>query len=93
MTLGVLEAVRDLGLEIPSDVSLVSFDHLPWTTIFEPPMTVVAQPVQEIGATAARRLLRRIEDASLPPETIVLRTSIELRGSTGPVPARSVTRG
>ncbi len=93
MTLGVLEAVRDLGLEIPSDVSLVSFDHLPWTTIFEPPMTVVAQPVQEIGGTAARRLLRRIEDASLPPETIVLRTSIELRGSTGPVPAKSVTRG
>jgi len=92
MTLGVLDAVRELDLDIPSDVSLMSFDDLPWTTILKPPLSVVAQPVQEIGVTAARRLLRRIEDASLPPEFIVLRTSIELRGSTGPVPARSAAR-
>jgi LacI family transcriptional regulator len=90
MTMGVLDAVRDLELDLPSDVSLVSFDDLPWTTILRPPLTVVAQPVQEIGATAARRLLQRIEDASQPPEVIVLHTAIELRGSTGPVPAGSV---
>ena len=60
MTLGALDAVRELGLEIPSDMSMVSFDDMPWTTIIRPPLTIVAQPVQEIGATAARLLLQRI---------------------------------
>ena len=85
MTLGVLVAVRELDLDIPADVSLVSFDDLPWTTIVQPPLTVVAQPLQEIGATAARQLLQRIETVDKLPHTIVLRTRLELRGSTGPV--------
>jgi DNA-binding LacI/PurR family transcriptional regulator len=84
MTLGVLAAVRELDLDIPADVSLVSFDDLPWTTIVQPPLTVVAQPLQEIGATAARQLLQRIEKTDEPRHTIVLRTRLELRGSTGP---------
>lgn len=84
MTLGVLEAVRDLGLEIPADVSLVSFDDLPWTTILQPPLTVVAQPLREIGATAAQMLLERVAGSNETPRTVVLDTIFELRGSTGP---------
>jgi LacI family transcriptional regulator len=92
MTLGVLDAVRDLALEIPADVSVVGFDDLPWTTIIQPQLTVVAQPVQEIGATAARLLLRRIDGFDGPPETVVLRTTFVLRGSTGP-PREQVEAG
>lgn len=84
MTLGALDAVRELGLAMPADVSVVGFDDLPWTTLVRPPLTVVAQPVQEIGATAARLLLRRIVGDVGPSETVVLRTSFVLRGSTGP---------
>jgi LacI family transcriptional regulator len=84
MTLGALDAVRELGLEIPADVSVVGFDDVPWTTIIQPPLTAVAQPVQEIGATAARQLLRRIAESNGPPATVVLRTTFVLRGSTGP---------
>jgi LacI family transcriptional regulator len=84
MTLGALDAVRELGLEIPADVSVVGFDDLPWTTIVRPQLTVVAQPVQEIGATAARLLFRRIAESSAPPQTTLLRTTFVLRGSTGP---------
>ena len=63
---------------------MVSFDDMPWTTIIRPPLTIVAQPVQEIGATAARLLLRRIGEFDGPPQTVVLRTTFVLRGSTGP---------
>lgn len=87
MTLGALDAVRELGLRMPGDISMIGFDDLPWTTLVQPPLTVVAQPVQEIGATAAQRLLRRVNGLDGPPETIVLRTRFVLRGSTGrPVP-------
>lgn len=83
MTLGALDAIRDLGLRVPGDVSLIGFDDMPWTTLIQPPLTVVAQPVHEIGTTAGSRLLRRIEGFDGPPETVVLRTSFMLRGSTG----------
>jgi len=86
MTLGALDAIREGGLSMPGDVSVVGFDDLPWTTLIQPALTVVAQPVQEIGASAARRLLERIDGDAGPPETVMLRTRFVLRGSTGPCP-------
>jgi LacI family transcriptional regulator len=87
MTLGAVDAILDAGLEIPRDVSIVAFDDLPWTTLIRPPLTVVAQPVHELGVTATRRVLSRIAGFDGPPETVVLRTAFVVRGSTGPVPA------
>ena len=49
MTVGALRAARALGLRIPSDVALVGFDDLDWTTLVQPPVTVVSQPVTELG--------------------------------------------
>jgi LacI family transcriptional regulator len=89
MTLGAIDAVQDAGLEIPRDVSLVAFDDLPWTTLLRPPLTVVAQPVHELGMTAAQRLLGRVAGFDGPPETVVLSTSFVVRGSTGPAPDRA----
>jgi LacI family transcriptional regulator len=87
MTLGALDAVLAAGLELPRDLSLVAFDDLPWTTLTRPPLSAVAQPMSELGATAARRLLGRLAGLDTPAETTVLRTTFVVRGSTGPVPA------
>jgi LacI family transcriptional regulator, galactose operon repressor len=86
MTLGAIDAIQDAGLEIPRDISLVAFDDLPWTTLVRPPLTVVAQPVLELGRTATQRLLGRVAGLDGPPETVVLSTSFVVRGSTGPAP-------
>ena len=86
MTLGAIDAILDAGLEIPRDISLVAFDDLPWTTLMRPPLTVVAQPVHELGVTATQRLLGRLAGFDGPPETVILRTAFILRGSTGPAP-------
>jgi LacI family transcriptional regulator len=83
MTLGALEAILDAGLDIPGDVSLVGFDDSPWTTVVRPPLTVIAQPVYDLGAAAARRLLSRVAGDDGPPGSIFLETSFILRGSTG----------
>ncbi len=88
MTLGAIDAIQEAGLEVPRDISLIAFDDLPWTTILRPPITVIAQPVHELGVTAAQRLLGRLAGDDRPPETVILSTSFVVRGSTGPAPAR-----
>jgi len=87
MTLGAIDAIQEAGLEIPRDISLVAFDDGPWTTLVRPPLTVVAQPVHELGVTATQRLLGRVAGDEGPPETVVLTTSFVVRGSTGAPPA------
>jgi LacI family transcriptional regulator len=93
MTLGAVDAIMAAGLRMPDDISLVTFDDLQWSTLVRPPLTVVAQPVYELGMTATQRLLDRLAGDERPPETIVLDTSFVLRGSTGPVPTRGPRPG
>ncbi len=79
--------VRELGLGIPSDVSLVAFDDADWTSLSAPPVTVMAQPIHEIGAEAARMLVRRIAGDGAPAETVVLPQRLIERESIAPPPA------
>jgi LacI family transcriptional regulator len=82
MTLGVLDAVRQCGVRIPDELSLIGFDDADWATVAVPAITVIAQPVLELGAAAAHRLLARITGDDRPPEIIVLDTHLVARGST-----------
>ena len=73
--------------KLPRDVSLVAFDDVPWMTMVEPRITVVAQPTVEMGRRAAQLLLRRAEDPTSAPALIRLEPSLIVRGSTGPRPS------
>jgi LacI family transcriptional regulator len=83
MTAGTVRALTDLGLRMPDDVALVAFDDLEWTTIVQPPITVVAQPVLELGTMAGRRILARLAGDSSPAQKIRLPTQLIVRGSCG----------
>jgi LacI family transcriptional regulator len=76
--------LRRRGLRLPDDVSLVGFDDVPWMEMVEPAITVVAQPTEELGRSAARLLLRRIDDPASPPRLDCLQPSLVIRGSTAP---------
>jgi LacI family transcriptional regulator len=78
--------VRRRGLELPRDLSLVGFDDVPWMAMVEPGLTVVAQPTLEMGVTAARLLLRRIEDPACEPRVACLRPTLVVRASSGAAP-------
>ena len=84
MTMGALTALRELGLEIPTDVSIVTFDDPPWASLVTPPLTSVRQPTYEIGRTAADLLLRRVESPDLDGEVRVLPTELVVRASCAP---------
>ncbi len=88
LSLGVLQAVRELGLRCPHDVSILGFDDAEWTETVTPPLTVIAQPVQEIGARALERLLHRIEGSTRRPVHERLATTFIERESVGPPPSR-----
>jgi LacI family transcriptional regulator len=77
--------LRRRGLRIPSDVSLVGFDDVPWMEMVDPQITVVDQPTLELGRCAARLLLRRLEGGpALPPVVETLQPGLLVRGSTAP---------
>lgn len=85
---GLWRAVGDLGLRVPEDVSLVSFDDARWMSLVEPGMTAVAQDVVALGSAAMDLLLARIACPDQDPHTVVLEAEIVPRGSTGaPHPA------
>jgi len=89
MTLGTVRALRDLGLRAPGDVALIGFDDTDWTTIVDPPLTVVAQPVYEIGRTAGERLLARCAGDAGAARRIRLETRLIVRASCGEQTTRS----
>jgi LacI family transcriptional regulator len=62
LSLGALRAFKDLGLRCPDEVALVGFDDHPWAAVSNPPLTVVRQPVLDIGEKAAQLLLSLLND-------------------------------
>jgi len=84
MALGVYEAVRQRGLRIPEDVSVVGFDDLPESRWTSPPLTTVRQPLAEMGAHAARTLLHLIDGGTVESPRLELATSLSVRESTAP---------
>jgi LacI family transcriptional regulator len=86
--LGVLLALRDVGLHVPQDVSVVAFDDADWADVVEPGLSVMAQPVHEMGRLSASLLVSRIRGEALPPKQHVLKTQWLARESVGPPPRR-----
>jgi LacI family fructose operon transcriptional repressor len=80
---GAFRAIREYGLRIPDDIAFASFDDTPWTTLVEPPITVIQQPTFEIGRTAVSLLLERLKNPSRPCREVILKTKLMVRQSCG----------
>lgn len=92
MTLGALQAIHEAGLRIPQDLAVVGFDDMAWAVSLQPPLTVVAQPAFEVGVTAGRLLLERLDKPGAPARRVELATRLIVRASSGfhrPARARS----
>jgi DNA-binding LacI/PurR family transcriptional regulator len=72
MMLGVLNAVRDLSISVPGDVSVIGIDDFEFANIMNPPPTVVAAPVAEMAEKAIGKLLAEIATKNAPAQTMEL---------------------
>lgn len=84
MALGVLQAARELNLRCPEDLSIAGFDSLEFSNFTDPSLTSVYQPGYQLGATAARLLLQRVDGLRSGPKKILLPTELKKRNSVGP---------
>ncbi len=85
MVIGVMKAIRDMGLSCPEDVSVVCFDDFPWADVFRPQLTTVAQPVRAIGEQAAQLMLDRLAGkVDNGPRRLVLQGRLMVRNSCHP---------
>ena len=78
---GVYHRANELGLSIPEDISVVGFDNIPLASHIVPQLTTIAQPFELMGEIATRILLQRIEEPTIPPESITLSTELIVRAS------------
>lgn len=86
MAMGVLQAVRELGMHCPEDVSIVGFDDLDFAEFTAPALTSVHQPGYQLGTTAARLLLDRIDGSQEPAQKITLPSELKIRHSVASLP-------
>jgi DNA-binding LacI/PurR family transcriptional regulator len=85
MALGLMHAVRDSGLEIPRDISIIGFDDIPEAPHFWPPLTTVRQDFAELGRRCVALLLGDLDPAAADYHGTIVPELI-IRGSTGAPP-------
>ncbi len=82
VAVGVIRVLKQAGVSVPQDVSVVGFDDIPWAELVDPPLTTVRQPLAAIGAAAVRLLLERMADPTRAARQVVLPVELVVRGST-----------
>lgn len=78
---GAMEAIKDAGLRIPDDISVLGFDDIPMASHVHPPLTTVRQPLFEMGYTATHMLLTWLHEGNLAERRKELPTQLIVRGS------------
>jgi LacI family transcriptional regulator len=87
LNLQVLAGVKQAGLRVPEEISVVGYDESPWDPLLDPPLTTVATPAHQLGMTAADRLCAAIDGGDeLPAEIRLQPRLIVRRSSAAPSP-------
>jgi LacI family transcriptional regulator len=88
--IGAMSAIRDHGLSVPGDISIIGFDDILSASYQAPKLTTVRQPLREMGREGARMLLQQIKFPGREyPAEILMQPELVVRESTGPVTSRT----
>ncbi|HEY6401229.1 MAG TPA: substrate-binding domain-containing protein, partial [Blastocatellia bacterium] len=82
--IGAIRALREAGLIVPDDVSVIGFDDIPAAAYNYPALTTIKQPLREMGRLAAEHLLNHISNGAESefPEEIMVEPELIVRQST-----------
>ena len=80
--INILSALRQFGIQVPQDISIVGFDNNYITALVTPPLTTVSQPAYQMGEVAAQLLLEHLDgEEDRPARTVILPTKLIVRES------------
>lgn len=83
--LGVIQALGEQGIQVPKDLSVISFDNIQMSAMAYPPLTTIDKPAYDIGKQACLLLSQLLgQDAPAPPRRIDFAPTLILRGSVAP---------
>jgi LacI family transcriptional regulator len=86
--IGSIWAIKEAGLRVPEDISVVGFDDIPGAAYANPGLTTVRQPLVKMGQIAAQTVVDQIEGRGEYVEEIAIEPEFVVRESTGPAPSR-----
>ena len=81
VAMGAKSALRDAGLHIPDDISIMGFDDIPWAQYSDPPLTTVRLPAQKLASEACLLLLDLMKGSEPEERNLVLDTELVVRKS------------
>jgi len=84
ITLNLIDAIKDLGIQIPNEIAIVGYDETVWAKHLEPPLTTIYQPGYKMGQVAAETLIHSIKKGEkMEKEIILLEPELIIRRSCG----------
>lgn len=81
IAMGCLKALKEDRIKIPDEVSLITFDDNPYLNFIDPPLTCIAQPIEDICKIAVKILFSRIQEEDKTIKRILLKTKLEIKES------------
>lgn len=83
MVLGTMRALQELRVRVPEDIALVAFDDFEWADLFQPRLTTIVQPCNDIGTRAVEMLVRRIRNPEATVQKTCFTPKLVIRESCG----------
>lgn len=84
MALGVLEVAGEMGLEVPGDLSIISFDDTPVVRFSTPALTAIDQPIAKMASAAVELIITAQKGGELPESRTVIPATMVERDSVAP---------
>jgi LacI family transcriptional regulator len=87
MATGVLRVAHQMGIEVPSELSVAGFDDIPLAEQIYPALTTIRQPVRKMAEKAAEILMEQVRSQPVACHSPIVEAELRIRESTGPAPA------
>lgn len=85
IAIGAIQSLKRAGFAVPADVSVAGFDNIDFARHYDPPLTTIDQPSDDIGRMACNMLIDQIEGRGVSQNNVVLDYDLIVRTSSGPV--------